>query len=257
MQVLNRRPGRDHQGKYDAGYEDLAAALRRSAAPLLDARRAFRRLAAYVLLGNVDCHMKNWSLLETPSGMRLAPVYDALNGYIYAAQGYTTRFGLEIDGERRQWDTYDRALLLDLAERLGLGRRAAETALAAMRWDEIADRLVTIASNAFNVFVAEMGFHDMAPAQRPGVPEGSPTPNHRVFEPPPPVTGALPALGDEPLLLEQRYFIDWGVAFLQAGLANLSYGGGRELDEAQNRALGDILSNLSVDRLLAGPIRPA
>lgn len=132
MQVLNRRPGRDHQGKYDAGYEDLAAALRRSAAPLLDARRAFRRLAAYVLLGNVDCHMKNWSLLETPSGMRLAPVYDALNGYIYAAQGYTTRFGLEIDGERRQWDTYDRALLLDLAERLGLGRRAAETALASL-----------------------------------------------------------------------------------------------------------------------------
>ncbi|QQP89205.1 virulence factor [Skermanella sp. TT6] len=152
--------------------------------------------------------------------------------------------------------------LVIAADRVGMIDKVAtairsETALAAMRWDEIADRLVTIASNAFNVFVAEMGFHDVPSAQRPGVPEGSPTPNHRVFEPPPPVTGALPALGDEPLLLEQRYFIDWGVAFLQAGLANLSYGGGRELDEAQNRALGDILSNLSVDRLLAGPIRPA
>ncbi|UEM19593.1 HipA domain-containing protein [Skermanella mucosa] len=132
MQVLNRRPGRDHQGKYDAAYEDLAAALRHSAAPLLDARRVFRRLTAYVLLGNVDCHMKNWSLLETPSGMRLAPVYDALNGYIYAAQGYTTRFGLEFDGERRQWDVYDRDLLLEIAARLGLGRPAAETALASL-----------------------------------------------------------------------------------------------------------------------------
>jgi serine/threonine-protein kinase HipA len=132
MQVLDRRPGRDHQGKYDAGYEDLADALRFSAAPLIDARRAFQRLAAYVLLGNVDCHMKNWSLVETAAGMRLSPVYDALNGYIYAAQGYTTRFGLEIGGERRQWDTYDRDALLAIGQILGLPRRAAETALAAL-----------------------------------------------------------------------------------------------------------------------------
>jgi serine/threonine-protein kinase HipA len=136
MQILNRRPGRDHRGKYDAGYEDLGQALARSVAPLLDARRAFQRLAAYVLLGNVDCHMKNWSLVETPEGMRLAPVYDALNGYIYAVNGYTTRFGLEIDGERRQWDRYDRALLLELADRLGLRRPAAETALATIRKQE-------------------------------------------------------------------------------------------------------------------------
>jgi hypothetical protein len=152
--------------------------------------------------------------------------------------------------------------LVIAADRVGMIDKVAaairaETALAAMRWDEIADRLVTIASNAFNVFVAEIGFHDVPLAQRPGVPEGSPTPNHRVFEPAPPVTGALPVLGTEPLPLEQRYFIDWGVAFLQAGLANLSYGGGRELDEATNRRLGDILSHLSVDRLLAGPVRPA
>nr|WP_280531382.1 HipA domain-containing protein [Azospirillum doebereinerae] len=133
MQVLNRRPGRDHQGKYNASYEDLGAALEFSSAPVLDRRRAFLRLAAYVLVGNVDCHMKNWSLMETATGLRLTPAYDALNGYVYGAQGYTTRFGLLADGERAQWDSHDRTRLLDLAARIGLPRKAAEAALDSLK----------------------------------------------------------------------------------------------------------------------------
>ena len=133
MQVLNRPPGLGHQGKYDADYADIERALRHSAAPQIDARRVFLRLAVYVLLGNVDCHMKNWSLLEAPGGLRLSPVYDVVNGYIYGAKGYTTRFGLNINGVRRQWEDYDRALLLSLAEPLGLPPPAAEAALTALK----------------------------------------------------------------------------------------------------------------------------
>ncbi len=132
MQVLSKRPGKDHRGKYNATYEDLGKALRYSSAIVLDQRRAFLRLVAYVLTGNVDCHMKNWSLLETDTGMRLSPVYDVLNGYIYGSKGYTTRFGLLIGDERKQWQAYDRPLLLSVADRMGLPRRVAEAALKSL-----------------------------------------------------------------------------------------------------------------------------
>lgn len=130
-QVLGRAPGRDHLGKYRASYADLGRALIHSAARLIDARRLFKRLVVYVLLGNVDCHLKNWSLLETSRGLRLSPAYDVLNGYIYGARGYTTRFGLWLDpqGERLHWEQYDRPLLLRIADEVGLPRRAAEDVL--------------------------------------------------------------------------------------------------------------------------------
>lgn len=129
-QALAQPSGLDHHGKYNAGYEAIGRALEHSAARLLDARRLFKRLAAYVLLGNVDCHLKNWSLVETEDGLRLSPAYDVLNGYLYADAGYTTRFGLTIGTERLHWERYDRALLLGIAEEIGLTRRAAEGALA-------------------------------------------------------------------------------------------------------------------------------
>jgi serine/threonine-protein kinase HipA len=132
-QVIAQPAGRDHRGKYDVGYEAIGRALQHSAARLLDARRLFKRLAAYVVLGNVDCHLKNWSLLETAEGLRLSPAYDVVNGYIYGADGYTTRFGLLIGEERVQWERYDRALLLGIAEEIGLPKRAAEGVLAELK----------------------------------------------------------------------------------------------------------------------------
>ena len=129
-QVVAQPPGLDHAGKYNVGWEAIGRALGHSSAPLLDARRVFKRLAAYVLAGNVDCHLKNWSLLETSDGPRLSPAYDVLNGYIYADVGYTTRFGLLVGDQRRHWQDYDRALLMDIAERIGLARRAAAGVLA-------------------------------------------------------------------------------------------------------------------------------
>ncbi len=139
-QVIGRSPGQDFRGKYDAGYDALAQALSYSAAPLIDAQKVFERLIGFVLIGNVDCHLKNWSLLETPEGLRLSPVYDTLNAYIYGAEGYSTRFGLEIDGERRQWDQYDRVLLLHIAAELGLNERAATATLTRLKRREAAFR---------------------------------------------------------------------------------------------------------------------
>jgi serine/threonine-protein kinase HipA len=139
-QVTGRSPGANLRGKYDAGYDALAQALAFSAAPLIDAQKVFERLVGFVLLGNVDCHLKNWSLLETAQGLRLSPVYDALNGYVYGANGYSTRFGLEVEGEHVQWENYDRVLLLRIANILGLESRAAEASLARLKRREAAFR---------------------------------------------------------------------------------------------------------------------
>ncbi len=65
-------------------------------------------------------------MLETADGLRLSPAYDIVNTYIYGAQGYSTRFGLRIDGQLHQFDQIDRGLLTRLGLALGLYRSAIE-----------------------------------------------------------------------------------------------------------------------------------
>jgi serine/threonine-protein kinase HipA len=124
-QILSKPQGRDLLGKYDAGFEDIGTAIRRhSARSEIDILRYFQRIVAYALIGNCDCHLKNFSLLETADGLRLSPAYDIVNTYIYGAQGYSTRFGLRIDNELRQFEQVDKDLLTGLGLDLGLPRAA-------------------------------------------------------------------------------------------------------------------------------------
>lgn len=118
-QVLSKPRGRDFGGKYDAEFSDLQRVLARwSARPAIDELRLLERIIAYALLGNCDCHLKNFSLIETPEGLRLAPAYDVVNTYIYGRYGYDTRFGLKLDGERLPWDRIDRYAIKSLGEQL-------------------------------------------------------------------------------------------------------------------------------------------
>ncbi|MGE5517197.1 MAG: type II toxin-antitoxin system HipA family toxin [Bacteroidota bacterium] len=120
-QILAKPRGLDFSGKYDAGFEDIGAALQRhSARPIIDLARFFERVVAFALLGNCDCHLKNFSLLETADGLRLSPAYDVVNTYIYGRQGYSTHFGLRVDGHAIQWDQVGRDVLTALGRRLGL-----------------------------------------------------------------------------------------------------------------------------------------
>lgn len=59
-------------------------------------------------------------------------------------------------------------------------------------------------------------------------------------------------LGEQRAPLEQDYFMDWGVALRQMGMDNISFSGGREIDEHDNRALGEILSALAPVLRVAG-----
>ncbi len=124
-QILCRPRGQDFMGKYDASFEDGAGVIERHSARVeIDRLNYFRRIAAFALLGNCDSHLKNFSLLETPAGLRLSPAYDVVNTYVYARQGYSTRFGLRMAGETRQFEAVDRSLLTDFGRRIGVTDKA-------------------------------------------------------------------------------------------------------------------------------------
>lgn len=128
-QILARPRGNDHRGKYVGSYEEVADAItRHSARPLIDLDRFFRQLLLSVLIGNADAHLKNFSLLETPAGMRLSPAYDLLNTLVYGGD-YDRRTALSLRGDHPALDRIDAALLLDFAAAIGLPARAARRAL--------------------------------------------------------------------------------------------------------------------------------
>jgi hypothetical protein len=142
--------------------------------------------------------------------------------------------------------------LVIAAQRLKLGERIADavratTDLAALRWDDVADRIVTIALYQFNAFIAELGFSSVPLERRPGFPEGEAVPQRRIFQPQSDPGSVLPVLGDGPETFELTRFIDWGIGFLSVGISNLSFGGGRVLTDDQNAALGTILRGLAAE----------
>lgn len=102
-QILGKPCGANYGGKYDAAYEDVAAIIKtRSSRPAIDLARFFRRLVAFAIVGNCDAHLKNFSLLETPSGLRLSPVYDVVNTAIHG--GFDQTLGLSINGAKPSLD---------------------------------------------------------------------------------------------------------------------------------------------------------
>jgi serine/threonine-protein kinase HipA len=122
-QILSKSRGADYAGKYDASYEDVARVIKEhSARPQIDLLKLFRRLVVFALIGNCDGHLKNFSLLETPQGLRLSPLYDVLNSAIY--DNYDRNLALSINGKKVQLDAVTRALLADFGKSIGLPARA-------------------------------------------------------------------------------------------------------------------------------------
>jgi serine/threonine-protein kinase HipA len=69
------------QGWYQLGYADLFAVLRRlSARPEEDLAALFRQAAFNAAVGNIDDHLKNFTLLHDEHGWRLSPAYDLVPG---------------------------------------------------------------------------------------------------------------------------------------------------------------------------------
>jgi serine/threonine-protein kinase HipA len=118
-QILNKPRGQDYAGKYNASYEEVAGAIRsHSARPDIDVARLFRRLVAYVLISNADAHLKNFTLLQRPEGLRLSPAYDVVNVGIYPE--FSQQFALSIGGDFILLEAITRAVLTAFGERVGL-----------------------------------------------------------------------------------------------------------------------------------------
>jgi serine/threonine-protein kinase HipA len=112
------------------------------------------------LIGNHDAHGKNFSLLYTPAGAVLTPLYDALCTAVYPT--LTDKMAMKIGSKykfsevmARHWEQFaiDAALspaqvkkrILDIAKRLPDVARATQTTLQSLGNDHpIIDRIVTL-----------------------------------------------------------------------------------------------------------------
>lgn len=131
-QILGKPRGADYHGKYDASYEDVAGVINRhSSRPAIDLLRFFRRLVLFAIVGNCDAHLKNFSLLETPTGLRLSPVYDVVNTALY--DGFDQTLALSIAGQRLSLDRIDHTLLRDFGRSIGIAARAVDQTFADLR----------------------------------------------------------------------------------------------------------------------------
>jgi serine/threonine-protein kinase HipA len=124
-QILCKPRGRNYEGKYDAGYEEVAEVIKaHSCRPEIDLEKFFRRLIVFTLVGNCDGHLKNFSLLETQVGLRLSPLYDVVNTAYYPE--HDQGLALSIDGVKELFSGVRRPLLERFGRSIGLQERAIE-----------------------------------------------------------------------------------------------------------------------------------
>lgn len=127
-QILGKPRGRAFDGKYESSYEEAAGVIQRhSARARIDLERYFRLVGFNLVIGNADAHLKNFSLLERPEGLRLSPAYDLVNTLLYP---YDQETALEIGGRKRHFDTLDRRVVESFGEAIGLPKSAIGLALA-------------------------------------------------------------------------------------------------------------------------------
>jgi serine/threonine-protein kinase HipA len=131
-QILCKPRGRDYAGKYDASYEEVAQVIAtHSARPAIDQSRFIKRLILFALIGNCDAHLKNFSLLETPHGLRLSPAYDIVNTAIYEA--FDRDLALSIGGRKLSFDALNRETFVTFGTSIGVPDRAIAQIFTQMR----------------------------------------------------------------------------------------------------------------------------
>ena len=121
-QILCRPRGQGDDGKYQASYEEVAEVIKtHSVRPDIDLAKLFRRLIVFSIVANTDAHLKNFTLLERPEGLRLSPLYDVVNVGLYGER-YGQTLALEIDGKKHALEDVNRPLLKAFGERIGLSK---------------------------------------------------------------------------------------------------------------------------------------
>ena len=85
FEEFNQLFNRPSEAKYDGSYGEMAKFIlaNQSTQREQDVDRLFRRVLVCILLGNNDAHSKNFGLLYTEEGFRLAPFYDIVAAALY------------------------------------------------------------------------------------------------------------------------------------------------------------------------------
>ena len=112
----------------------------RSERPGLDAQNFLDAIGLNLLVGNGDAHAKNFSLLYTAEGIRLAPLYDLLSTALYP--GLSLTMAMSIGGAYR-FSEVDRRVLTEGAKALGL-----RGTYLAKRMDVLRERIPKAAEEA-------------------------------------------------------------------------------------------------------------
>lgn len=96
FEEFNQLLGQKSEDKYEGCYEDMANFILTNDALCLKAEldKLYRRIAACILLGNTDAHLKNFAMMHTKAGLRLTPAYDLVASAIYP-EYQTMALGIE------------------------------------------------------------------------------------------------------------------------------------------------------------------
>jgi len=145
--------------KYNGAYEDMSAFIMNNSKCLATENyRLFLRILAGFLIGNTDMHLKNFSMLHTAQGLRLAPSYDQVAAVLH---GYKT-LALSIAGTSNfSIDVLKPRTIIRLGQNFGLSDAAIMMAVRQLEKNlEAAIEVVgalDISSNDFkNIFIKLM-----------------------------------------------------------------------------------------------------
>ncbi len=84
FEEFNQLLGKRSDDKYEGAYEDMAQFIRTTPSCIpAESERLFRRVLTCILTGNTDAHFKNFAMLHTSDGLRLAPSYDQVASALY------------------------------------------------------------------------------------------------------------------------------------------------------------------------------
>ena len=96
FEEFNQLFGQRSDEKYNSTYEQLAKFIydESSSCNQADALKIFKRVLAFILIGNTDAHLKNFAMFHDENGkLSLTPIYDAVASAYYS-QYSTLAFGL-------------------------------------------------------------------------------------------------------------------------------------------------------------------
>jgi serine/threonine-protein kinase HipA len=113
--------------RYSGSYERIAGVIKRhSAVPGLDLVRLFERALLFLVLGNGDAHLKNFSLLRREEvGYELSPAYDIVNSRL-VLPNEREEMCLSLRGKKNRLFRED---FIKFADHIGLTGKQAESSM--------------------------------------------------------------------------------------------------------------------------------